>query len=652
MHTYITYEIRLLSDTCCGTGSGNGSDVDVAVCVEKNGLPEIPGRRIKGLMREKAMLLAENGVCTKEAVEALFGMDGGVTARVSIDNARLEHADEIARSVCGYSPREVSNVFIQKRTRTAIGVDGTAKKHSLHTIETVVKGTTFIGEIKITDTQDGDVSFIEKTLKLLRGIGHGKTRGLGEVACRIIDIRSEEMPTISYEKNGERMRLDYTLELMQDVVLMAGSPTQTADYIGGSALQGAMARIFAGYDYFDTLFFDDLFFSNAYIAAPERFLPIPFSVKAVKNEDAFFYNVADGYAYEEQLQYTDAKGYGLVYENKYHVAEPEVGIEYHIRKKEQLLYTYNKLSRGQRFCGVIEGSQAAIQAVKVAVAAMGGMVKIGASGTAQYGKCGICLSEPYMVEQLPVAEGETVIAECVSDTILYDAWGKNAVTEEALQSAFSEWLAFENMQVYAKIGTTGGYNAKWGMPKVRAEAYSMGTTVVLLGCGACSLPESMFIGNRNYEGYGEIRFRKLRNAQLSKVEVSTKKESEGETVENEIVQKLEANRIAKSIALQGTKDAEIAYTKYTGLSDSASMRLLSAYQALVKNGIPTSLVEDYEGFIQSFSANRELYALAKEILKKFKRLDHADGVLFSLYIKNFIGRYKELSQTEKKGAKL
>ena len=651
MDTYITFEIKLLSDTCCGRGEGNGSDVDICVCTDDFGLPELPGRRIKGLLREKALFLAQNGACTMKAVSDLFGDKGGTGARLIMDNARLENADEIAFSVSGYSPREVSSVYIEKRVRTAVNSDGTAKKHSLRTMETVLKGTVFIAEIKIADTKEGDVLLVENALKLLRGIGHNKNRGLGEILCRVKHIRTEEMPDIAYEKRGERLRAEYTIELLQDVVLAAGDFSQKINFISGSALQGVFARFFSAHDEFDTLFFDDLLFSNAYIAAPHRFLPIPFSMKAVKNEDSFLYNEADGFSYNPNVQYVEVDGFGAEQDGVYHVSEPELGMEYHIRKKEQQLFTFSKLHRGQSFQGMIEGSEGALEAVKKAIDAVGGVVKIGASGTAQYGKCRISLSLPQAMESITIKEGETIVAECISDVILCNAWGQNVVNEETLLHAFSDYITYENAQVFAKNGMTGGYNAKWGMPKQRMETYRMGTTVVFFGCRAVTLPESFFIGMRNNEGYGEIRLRKIQQAEWKKEDVAPKKQIIGSAAQNETVQKIEAQRSKKNIALQGAKDAEKAYGKHVGLSGSATMRLLSAYHALVKNGVPENLVEQYENIIPNFSANRELYALSKEVLSGFLRAGSEDSMLFCEYLKNFIGRYKELGQKERKGEK-
>ena len=157
MNKNITFDILLLSDTCCGNGTGNGGNVDVCACFDEGGLPIIPGRRLKGLLKEKSVLLAENGFTAKNGktvtmadVEGLFGGDGGKAAKLEVYDARLKGADEISAELKGkFNPKEISQVFIQERYQTAIDKNGIAKDGSLRAIETVLKNTEFSGLIKI-----------------------------------------------------------------------------------------------------------------------------------------------------------------------------------------------------------------------------------------------------------------------------------------------------------------------------------------------------------------------------------------------------------------------------------------------------------------------------------------------------------------------
>ena len=67
----IIYEIEFYSNWHCGSGLAAGADVDVLVIKDVNGMPYVPGRTIKGLLREAAESLSE-----KEIVAMVFGVSG------------------------------------------------------------------------------------------------------------------------------------------------------------------------------------------------------------------------------------------------------------------------------------------------------------------------------------------------------------------------------------------------------------------------------------------------------------------------------------------------------------------------------------------------------------------------------------------------
>ena len=48
----IKYTIRFFSQWHCGSGTSAGADVDELVVKDKNGMPYIPGKTLKGLIRE------------------------------------------------------------------------------------------------------------------------------------------------------------------------------------------------------------------------------------------------------------------------------------------------------------------------------------------------------------------------------------------------------------------------------------------------------------------------------------------------------------------------------------------------------------------------------------------------------------------------
>ena len=68
----IKYEIEFFSNWHCGSGLAAGADVDALVIKDNNGLPYVPGRTLKGLLREAATILFAD----KELIGTIFGISG------------------------------------------------------------------------------------------------------------------------------------------------------------------------------------------------------------------------------------------------------------------------------------------------------------------------------------------------------------------------------------------------------------------------------------------------------------------------------------------------------------------------------------------------------------------------------------------------
>ena len=64
-------EIELLSDLCSSSGESLNSQIDNDVCYDDYGLPYIPGKRIKGLMRESAQDLADIGLINQDMISLI-----------------------------------------------------------------------------------------------------------------------------------------------------------------------------------------------------------------------------------------------------------------------------------------------------------------------------------------------------------------------------------------------------------------------------------------------------------------------------------------------------------------------------------------------------------------------------------------------------
>ena len=187
-----TMQIRLLSDALIGTSGGYGAIIDKDSVFDEAGLPFIPGKRVKGILREQADLL-EKFKYLKNPVDKLFGKSGFIGSKtdyLSVSSFTIPEYEEnkalllyliqkgkIARS-------EVINSFTSLRMITSIDEDGIAKDTSLRTFRILNKGLIFKGDLSFNPDELED---FENIIALTRRIGSIRNRGLGYIQCSIVE---------------------------------------------------------------------------------------------------------------------------------------------------------------------------------------------------------------------------------------------------------------------------------------------------------------------------------------------------------------------------------------------------------------------------------------------------------------------------------
>ncbi len=187
----IRYSIQFFSPWHCGSGLSAGADVDALVIKDKNGLPYIPGKTLKGLVREAAEdYAALSGAVTTDALNKAFGLpadadntDDNISGSAFFTNATLD--DREAAAIIG---NHAQSFLLHHVSSTAIGDDGVADDHSLRSIETVVPCTLHAA---IYDLPDDVAAIIEQSFGMIHHIGVNRSRGLGRCDFHI-------------EKGGER----------------------------------------------------------------------------------------------------------------------------------------------------------------------------------------------------------------------------------------------------------------------------------------------------------------------------------------------------------------------------------------------------------------------------------------------------------------
>lgn len=172
----INIKIHFFSPWHCGSGLSAGADADILVIKDIHGLPFIPGKTIKGLIREAV----ENYVSLKglsiDLAEA-FGKEASTdefapSGKLFFTNAELSPKEK--QSVIS---NHVEEFMYYNKVATAIDKKtGSTQEHSLRTIETTVPCDL---HATILHADDQLAEIIEPALGFIKRMGTGRNRGLG-----------------------------------------------------------------------------------------------------------------------------------------------------------------------------------------------------------------------------------------------------------------------------------------------------------------------------------------------------------------------------------------------------------------------------------------------------------------------------------------
>lgn len=182
----ITYEVKFFSNWHCGSGQAAGADVDELPIKDHDGLPFIPGRTIKGLLRDACDDLKRYDELVDEDINEVFGyFDNKETftqGTAFFSDAILPEGDRQA-----IIDGKLAPMLFQSISSTAIDEDGIAKDHSLRKVQTVVP-CVLTG--KIHNVPDGFVPRMGKAVKLVKRLGLGRSHGAGR--CSITITKEED----------------------------------------------------------------------------------------------------------------------------------------------------------------------------------------------------------------------------------------------------------------------------------------------------------------------------------------------------------------------------------------------------------------------------------------------------------------------------
>jgi len=169
----LTYKIKFYDYWHLSSGLSAGAKLDSTVVKDKNRLPFVPGKTIKGLTREVVKVLYQDD----DFLVNCFGDEGVKNAKCYFSNATLE--ESIIKEI---TSNKLQDNLYDLIASTSIDKNGIADDNSLREIEVVIP-LTLKGEILDIPSQN-DVDKLKKSLQSIKRMGLNRNRGLGR--CEFI----------------------------------------------------------------------------------------------------------------------------------------------------------------------------------------------------------------------------------------------------------------------------------------------------------------------------------------------------------------------------------------------------------------------------------------------------------------------------------
>jgi CRISPR/Cas system CSM-associated protein Csm3 (group 7 of RAMP superfamily) len=195
----VRYTLTFLSDWHAGSGLSIGAKADASVIKDANGLPFLPGKTIKGLLKDALMDIME-AQPTRVNCSDILELFGGVLGRDCLDAEVKTHNEETTNGRLFFSNANfefdlsdsenahLKEYLYRTQASTAINERGTAIKGSLRVIETTIPLELY-GFISQREAfSEHTLNLLDMAMRWTRHIGQNRNRGLGR--CRFERIKS------------------------------------------------------------------------------------------------------------------------------------------------------------------------------------------------------------------------------------------------------------------------------------------------------------------------------------------------------------------------------------------------------------------------------------------------------------------------------
>lgn len=526
--------IELRSDFCTATGENAPGIINSKTALEY-GIPRIPAKRIKGCLLEAGRELADNGMIEKTLLSRIFGCPGRERGEgIRVGDGRLSFApeylfgqgreggfevgdfEEFLKDVKACSDIDeviLEEIFTRKRTRTALEKSGTAKEHSLRTVQVVPSGIVFCSRIE-GDLNQEEEDALRRCAKGLRYMGTDITRGMGEVRCTLEEAQREEaavphenIDLLKRFSSEEEISLSYEIMLKMPVIL-EGDSGEGADQIPGSVIAGALAGMYIKKhslgkdaheeDGFQRIFLrDGVQFGNAFLRQNGKtYAPCPKAFAVLKDDKEEWLNTMED---EKNRRRKNISGQVCLADGCLYKADPRKEIHFHHarpadrgighalndRAEDTSLPTgqffeYTALSADQVFAGTWRGTAKDIKSLVECLEDGQYRLMLGRSRTAEYGSCEFRITDISAAgrQEKDSARGRDWLVWLLSPLVFMNRENGMYETDSTpLKKQIEETLkcTVDLKDEICDCTVVSGYNSRWRLPAVPVPALAAGS---------------------------------------------------------------------------------------------------------------------------------------------------------------------------------
>lgn len=184
----IIYKIEFFTYWHTGSGLSAGTNTNLVVIKNDKQLPFIPGKTLKGVLREAAYQiqhLSNDKLVSNDFIHQIFGVgDDMPSTKTNAGKAFFGNA-ELSEGLKDNISPEQAKLLYHNITATAIGENGQAQDNSLRSMEVSIPLSLYAEIDDFPDREDFHTQ-LERCFQWVRKMGMNRNRGLGR--CQFTKI--------------------------------------------------------------------------------------------------------------------------------------------------------------------------------------------------------------------------------------------------------------------------------------------------------------------------------------------------------------------------------------------------------------------------------------------------------------------------------